>query len=630
MASAFGAVVISNLSYLVVWHEQLIITQAAMFLPLTLWAVNKYTDTKKISYFLLIALTYAFSIFGGHAQTFIYVVLISAPYMLIKGVKPWIPILSLFLGISLGAVQLLPTIEIYLNSAREGDATRSLFAPFILPWSNLVTTLAPDFFGNPATNNFWGKQYGDFEAYFGIGALALSLFAIFRGLVCREAKYFLVMALVGLFFSVWPLVYLPHILNIPILASGVPARMIFVFQFSMGILSAFGIDFIIKNLGKLKTKTLIPLFLPGFVLVVLWVMIFIIKTSNLLIARSNLILPTGIFILFVTTIYLANKLFRFSLVKVSLILILVSLSSFEYGYFFNKYQPFSAPKFTFPDHPVTEFLQKNAGIDRFYGFGTSYIDNNFATYYKIYSAEGWDSLYIKRYGELLASSKNGEYTSEIKRSDALFGSVDNAYRNRLFDILGVKYILDKNDDPKSNWEPEIEKFSQDKYQLVWQKFKWKAYERKTALPRIFLSGSYETYSDAKELLSRLYSPNFDYRHTVLLETNPSLNLGSLLGEVSMLSYKPNSIKIKTSSETAKLLFLSDTYYPGWEASVDGVRTQIYRADYVFRAVYVPAGNHIVEFVYQPLSFRIGLIISALSFLFLIVIFLIFSKNKKTK
>ena len=52
--------------------------------------------------------------------------------------------------------------------------------------------------------------------------------------------------------------------------------------------------------------------------------------------------------------------------------------------------------------------------------------------------------------------------------------------------------------------------------------------------------------------------------------------------------------------------LFDTYFPGWTASVDGRETPIYRANYTFRAVSMPAGAHIVMFTYRPLSFRLGL------------------------
>jgi uncharacterized membrane protein YfhO len=56
--------------------------------------------------------------------------------------------------------------------------------------------------------------------------------------------------------------------------------------------------------------------------------------------------------------------------------------------------------------------------------------------------------------------------------------------------------------------------------------------------------------------------------------------------------------------------VTDTYYPGWRAFVDGVERPIYPADVAFRGVLLPPGRHTVEMRYEPLSFRAGLAVSA--------------------
>jgi len=55
--------------------------------------------------------------------------------------------------------------------------------------------------------------------------------------------------------------------------------------------------------------------------------------------------------------------------------------------------------------------------------------------------------------------------------------------------------------------------------------------------------------------------------------------------------------------------LGDTFYPGWRAYVDGRAVAVHCVDYVFRGVVLPPGEHEVTFVYQPLSFRLGLMVS---------------------
>jgi uncharacterized membrane protein YfhO len=67
-----------------------------------------------------------------------------------------------------------------------------------------------------------------------------------------------------------------------------------------------------------------------------------------------------------------------------------------------------------------------------------------------------------------------------------------------------------------------------------------------------------------------------------------------------------------------MLFVSDLFYPGWKAYLDGKKTNIYTANYAFRAIEVPVGKHEVKFVYRPDSFNTGLKITGFSFLLLIL------------
>ena len=71
--------------------------------------------------------------------------------------------------------------------------------------------------------------------------------------------------------------------------------------------------------------------------------------------------------------------------------------------------------------------------------------------------------------------------------------------------------------------------------------------------------------------------------------------------VKLVAYEPNDLKYEVSSEKGGVVVFSEIYYPGWQAYIDGVEAPHGRADYILRAMNVPAGKHTVEFKFDPKS-----------------------------
>jgi uncharacterized membrane protein YfhO len=71
----------------------------------------------------------------------------------------------------------------------------------------------------------------------------------------------------------------------------------------------------------------------------------------------------------------------------------------------------------------------------------------------------------------------------------------------------------------------------------------------------------------------------------------------------------NHLRIETTSDRSGWLLVRDSYYPGWSATVDGEEDFVSPANAAFRAVPVPAGDHVVDLHYRPLSFYFGLLLS---------------------
>jgi uncharacterized membrane protein YfhO len=91
-----------------------------------------------------------------------------------------------------------------------------------------------------------------------------------------------------------------------------------------------------------------------------------------------------------------------------------------------------------------------------------------------------------------------------------------------------------------------------------------------------------------------------------------------LADTQIVRYEANALEIKIESPVEGYLVLSDPYYPGWKAEVDGRPAEILRANYAFRAVTVPAGAHTVSMVFRPASWSLGLALSVLTVLVLLV------------
>jgi uncharacterized membrane protein YfhO len=92
-----------------------------------------------------------------------------------------------------------------------------------------------------------------------------------------------------------------------------------------------------------------------------------------------------------------------------------------------------------------------------------------------------------------------------------------------------------------------------------------------------------------------------------------------VGLARVTHYAPERVEIEVSAEAPGYLVLTDAWYPGWEAAIDGEPVPVYRADLLFRAVIVHTGNHHVVFSFRPVSLYIGAGISLAGLVGLIAI-----------
>lgn len=151
----------------------------------------------------------------------------------------------------------------------------------------------------------------------------------------------------------------------------------------------------------------------------------------------------------------------------------------------------------------------------------------------------------------------------------------------------------------------------------------KIYENLDLMPRLFFAPQALLVPDGETALNAMRDPAFDPQKSVVLEdsvtlgdaspfagSQPSVGHGA---EIEVLSYEPEKVVATVVAPSDGWLVLSDAWYPGWEATLDGNPVPVERANVLFRAIAVPAGTHHIELLFQPTSFRLGAAISLVAF-----------------
>jgi len=651
LGSFFSATSFAFSSFMTVWLEYNTIGHVILWLPFILLSIEHILEKKEIKWISLFILSITSSLLAGHIQVFAYLFCFLIVYFSFRNWSSYkrnfnrnflIFFILFFLSLGIGSIQLIPGLELIKESARSPHSYELLINKILIqPWQ-LIMFFVPDFFGNPATRNYWLQDtYIGKVTSIGLISIFFILASVFSKKDSMKKFYIWVCISVLLMVTRNPLTSILYKIEIPFVSSSAPTLGVFLFCFGASILAGFGVDVFKKENFNLKKYFYFVLPIV-FLLISLYTSVFVLNRINIIdsaflqisirnLSYSGIILVFSSILLFVG---LVHKKLRY----VILICLLI-LNIFDLLRLFGKFNPFINSGLVFSETPILKFLQKGNGINRFWGYGHGSIEANFATYYKLFSPDGYDPLYPKRYGEFIQSSKDGKIIKEFNnstRSDAViapgYGKEElplNNYRLKVLDLLGVKYILDRMENGSTE-----KTFSKDRFNLIYQKDGWKIFENLKVAPRMFLTSNYKIFDSDIEFEKLFFASDFNPSQTVLLENDISNKLSVARSKANedylkILSYKPQEIIFQVSAQNDKILFLSDTYYPGWKAYIDGRQTNIYRADYAFRAIVVPSGVHTGKFIYDPDSFRIGYMISFLSLGVLVIFLFSLSISRKS-
>jgi hypothetical protein len=141
----------------------------------------------------------------------------------------------------------------------------------------------------------------------------------------------------------------------------------------------------------------------------------------------------------------------------------------------------------------------------------------------------------------------------------------------------------------------------------------RVYTRSDPLPRAYLSHRTAAMTD-DEGSETMFAPDWLPSKLTILEpgASPHLEEPRATEQANLIRSEPEEVIVEVNASSTGLLVLSDPWYPGWTAELDGQPISIRRANLHFRAVEVPAGRHEVRFVYDPANLKMGAAVSALT------------------
>jgi hypothetical protein len=643
-----GSIVFMLSGYLLSVHNLLPHLLSVTWLPLILLCYQKYLIKVSLKHLIFTSVCLTMMFLSGAIEilygTFgVIFILLFFPDPFGVGITPP-PLKKRFLSFGLvvllflvlSSVQLLPFLELAFKSIRAGGLSYQEATVWSLDFKDLLQFFLPDPYGyGSSMERYWSNQSWLKTIYLGIIPFALSVFFIIEKR--RKAVPFLIIILVSFTLSLGgntPIYkflfnYIPFLNTIRY-----PVKFLFIFTFLVSIMAGIGYDAFCKQIidRNIETKRIVRCFLIFSTLAAfVWGLLnfYEIPIQEFLNAkgivephynnpRINLhnmkrfllfCLLFGPVLVFGWRYLKRRRGFTFLLLS----LLVVDLFFANKGYYIK----YDAKSFHQPSESIN-FLKKDTSLFRI--LTTPKTEKEPMNYSDIFS----DQLKVSK--EKVSPGLNLEHHlysiggAEVIRLGnfdkivSLLTSSPEPDSTNLLSLLNVKYLISKF---------EIDSREFELVKVVGNKDvpdgSLSIYKNLNVLPRAFLIEEYKVINSEIEYMEILGSKDFDPSKLVLLDKDPlietkeiSFDANNFKDKVIITNYQPNRIDLSVSLKKPKILFMSETYYPGWKVYIDGYEGTIYRANYAFRGVPLEPGEHKVEFLYRPLSVFWGGVTTLLS------------------
>ncbi len=658
-------------------HDNLAFLTSGVWLPLVMLCYHRALKSRSFFYAVLTGIIIAIQVFAGDSTfclfssfvcTFFYTLLWPVPnkniYSCTLG-RRWTMLFTGWgLGFGLVAIQLLPFLEFTRLSTRFGGLSFEQVTKWSYHPLELLQLLVPFIFGTTVPATRWFGQLWLDTFYIGIFPLVFAVVFLAAGV--NRLKYFLTALVVfSLFLSIGK--YNPLFIYVYRFTPGIdmfqfPVKFLFIATFALAVMAGHGLDCFITVVRKQSSRQTILkalLILPLLLMVVLvagavWnekLYEYFLKaypaTQYMWPLRKVVFLALfkGIAIstvLFFLVFIMAWAAGRFNIKRAYCLVVIFVIV-------FADLTMVGKPRDSIIDEslirkrsPIVDFLQQDTSVFRIYSLSRIATKSSFMHLYnmpfdKIYNVIS-ESLpvnlnmyhHISSIDEYSAVLRKDYYDVFLPIEAALSqerpSQSDIDYCKRIFDLLNVKYII----------SPYV--INNFQFNLV-KDGPIKIYENPTALLRAFFVRQVAVTKSTEDLLNMIHSEAFNPRDVVYIPEAEVFEVRSRLAalqeadttepfrwSVGWFDYQLNGLALRITTNKPGFLVLSNSYYPGWKAFVDGTEAPIIKVNHILQGVFIDAGKHEVAFSFQPKIFMLGLVVTLVLFVVSIVSLIILRKK----
>ena len=588
LASTFAGLIFPLGGFFVfhVQHHNLL--QTATLLPLLFWAANEFLEKRKVLYLLALSLVISQQIFAGFPQLTFYSLFFLLTFFLTKtylqkSLKPKLIIfllLSITLGFTIAAIQLLPSYE-FLRISNRDLKPQQIIQQFPYKFKNLAQLLDPFIWGSPENGTYprwtpgtWGI-FWESSAYVGLIPLALSLALIISTFLKKHKNKKLVInftfiLILSLLLSLGMSAPLHPIYSIPPFSLfRVPSRFLLFSSFAIVILAAI-------YLNKIAMRRPI-----------LAIIIIIASTLNLFFYLYSYN-PTGKAKNWLSVPINANWLRENNAKRI-----------------------YSVGQAT----PWTNYFIANGWTNQeYYYVARNSLDQNSNLIFGINQLSAFESIQTKR---------TAYFETQIKK-DITFTEKTAKISKKIASILAasnVSHVI-------SPFEIDSEWFQKKTDSESFDNTSFHIYENKLIPRRFFITDSYKNATSIPSILEIYNSEDFDPENQLIIEdTSYKNNINTKNWSVKTIRETSTEIELDVSLRGDGFLVSADTYYPGWKAYVNDKEVSLMPANINKRAIFLKNGDQKVKMIYKPSSYKHGQIISSISLMLLTVLFINFRKYK---